>query len=415
MIHTDFEDLLQQAMGLDAASIGSCAVERAVNERLLACEIDDLPAYLERVRGSATELQALIEAVIVPETWFFRDPEAFQELSRIAIEEWLPGHAQGTLRLLSAPCSSGEEPYSMAMALLDARFPQERCRIDAVDISDRGLKIAGGALYGKNSFRGTDLKFRDRYFDPSASRFHLREAVLKQVHFHHGNLLDPGFLPGLALYDIIFCRNLLIYFDRTTQDRAVEVLKRLLNPKGVLFVGPSESGLLLSHGFESNKVPLAFAHRRSGLELTPRVPAPARIFVTLASDAPLASPDSALKPHRTPRPERTTATSGLPGAAHDVAFRLADQGRMAEAAEACEEHLREHGPSVQSFFLLGLIRAAAGNLKDARQYYGKALYLDRHHEGALLHLRMLLEKQGDATGAKVIRDRLERLAPKRTA
>jgi chemotaxis protein methyltransferase WspC len=88
---------------------------------------------------------------------------------------------------------------------------------------------------------------------------------------------------------------------------------------------------------------------------------------------------------------------------------------MAEAAEACEEHLRRHGPSVQSFFLLGLIRAAAGNLNDARRYYRKALYLDRHHEDTLLHLRLLLETQGDAAGAQIIRDRLLRLEQKRTA
>jgi chemotaxis protein methyltransferase WspC len=415
MIHADIEHLLQQAMGLDATSIGSPAIKRAVRERLSLCEINDLGAYLEWVRASATELQALIEAVIVPETWFFRDPGAFEELARIATEEWLPDNPQGTLRLLSAPCSSGEEPYSMAMALLDTGFPEHRCHIDAVDISAQGLKAARGALYGKNSFRSADLAFRDRYFDTMAPRFRLREAVLKQVRFQHGNVLRQDFLPGSAPYDIIFCRNLLIYFDRTTQDRTVEVLKRLLKPEGVLFVGSSESGLLLRHGFDSSKAPLAFAFRCSGCGPTAIAPVPAHSPATPASDAPEPSPASVSKANLAPRPECAVQAPALHQRAHDEAFRLADQGRMAEAAEACEEHLRKHGPSVQSFFLLGLIRAAAGNLDDARRFYRKALYLDRHHEGTLLHLRLLLEAQGDATGAKVIRDRLQRLEHKRTA
>ncbi len=411
MIHADFERLLKHAMGLHSASIGSSAIEQAVNARLSVCELNDGDAYLERVRTSATELQALIEAVIVPETWFFRDPVAFAELTRVA-NEWLPGNPLGTFRLLSVPCSSGEEPYSMTMALRDAGFPDNRYRIDAVDISTQGLKVARGTLYRKNSFRGADLTFRDRYFEPTALGYRLSDAVLNGVHFAQGNVLADDFLPGAAIYDVIFCRNLLIYFDRPTQDRAVEVLKRLLKPTGILFVGPSEGSLLLSHNFDSNKMPMAFAFRRSVSGPLANPPDCARANPAPPPNTPplsrVPTPDTAA------RPQRAAQASALLSPTHDEAFRLADQGRMAEAAEACELHLLKHGPSVQSFFLLGLIRAAAGRLTEARQYYRKALYLDRHHHDTLVHLSMLLEKQGDAAGSQVIRDRLQRLRQQRT-
>ena len=110
-----------------------------MQERQSACHLGDVHAYLERVRVSGTELQALIEAVVVPETWFFRDRHAFVALARLAREEWLPSHREGALALLSLPCSTGEEPYSMAMALLDADVPANRFRVDAVDISTRSL------------------------------------------------------------------------------------------------------------------------------------------------------------------------------------------------------------------------------------------------------------------------------------
>ena len=413
MTHAAFEILLQQAMGLDAASIGSSAVERAVMGRMLACNLDQMTDYLQRVRASSHELQALIEAVIVPETWFFRDREAFVELARVAGEEWLPGNPEGALRLLSVPCSSGEEPYSMAMALCDAGLSPKRCRIDAVDISTQGLGTAQCAVYGKNSFRGADLKFRDRHFETTAPGWRLSGAARHCVQFQQGNLLADDFMPGAEIYDIIFCRNLLIYFDRSAQDRAVQVLGRLLKPKGVLFVGPSEGGLLLSHGFVSSKVPLAFAFRR-GTGIAATLPAPTPVTLKLRSVAQKASIPNVANPDAASR-----AAMATPPAANEPALaqahRLADAGRMADAAKACAEHLSKYGPSVPAFFLLGLIRAAAGNLAEARDYYRKALYLDRNHHETLLHLGLLLEKEGDGAGARVIRERLQRLLKKRSA
>jgi chemotaxis protein methyltransferase WspC len=417
MVDGEFESLLKQAMGLDAASIGSPAVERAVRARASACGLKDANTYLERVRASATELQALIEEVVVPETWFFRDREAFAALARIAREEWLPAHSEGALRVLSLPCSTGEEPYSTAMALLDAGIAANRCRIDAVDISAPVLAHARRAVYGKNSFRGAELAFRDRYFEATAHGYHLRDAVRQQVRFQHGNMFAADFLPGEELYDVIFCRNLLIYFDGATQDRAVQLLKRLLAAKGVLFVAPSETGLLLNHGFVSAKVPMAFAFRKIGA--VPQVTAAAfdhairrhRQTSMLPGIAPRLHPvhgaakriDS--RPKTSPEPSAKVDT----GMNLDGASRLADQGHLVEAAKTCEEHLRVHGPSARAFHLLGLIRAATGNLKEADQFYRKALYLDRDHRDALVHLALLLEKRGDATGAQVLRSRAQRL------
>src|SRR5437899_821468 len=109
-----FEALLKHTMGLDVASIGPAMIERAVRERLATSGAIDLDAYWQLVQTSETELQALIEAVIVPETWFFRDREAIEALARLAWEQSL--RTQRPLRLLSLPCSTGEEPYSIAMA-----------------------------------------------------------------------------------------------------------------------------------------------------------------------------------------------------------------------------------------------------------------------------------------------------------
>ncbi|PYR25924.1 MAG: methyltransferase, partial [Acidobacteria bacterium] len=152
--------------------------------------------YWKHLGVSDAELQELIDAVVVPETWFFRDRESFLALARLVREEWLRSPWAGVLRLLSLPCSTGEEPYSMAMALLEAAVPADRFRIDALDISTRALAQAGRAVYGRNSFRGDELGFRDRHFETAAQNYRVSETVRQRVRLQQGNLFAAVFLPS---------------------------------------------------------------------------------------------------------------------------------------------------------------------------------------------------------------------------
>jgi chemotaxis protein methyltransferase WspC len=418
MILSGFEDLLKQNMGLDTASIGSSSIRRAVEQRIKACNLKRWQDYWEHLLSSKIELQELIEAVAVPETWFFRNNEAFAALGRLASEKWMPANSGRAMRLLSVPCSTGEEPFSMTMALLEAHVPVERFTIDAVDITTRVLVQARIAVYGRNSFRGLNLSFRDKYFRLSPPGYELTELVRKQVIFQQGNLLGRDFLLGGKHYDVIFCRNLLIYFDRPTQDRAVKALSDLLTEKGLLFVGPSETGLMLRHGFTSAKWPLAFAFRK-----TSSIP-PERADIQhqhrqsrLVSNSRQAQRSSGIlkidqqqaklipKPQIRPMPEPAPASeSNL-----DAAGKLADQGRTAEAFEICKAHLRQYGPSVKAFYLMGLISDAAGSAKEASGYYRKALYLEPNHYEALMHLVFLAEKVGDTADVEILQDRARRV------
>ena len=399
----DFDRLLKQTMGLDIASIGASALERAVQERQRECSVDDTRAYLDRVRASKDELQALIETIVVPETWFFRDRAAFAALVRFVREEWLPTHADGCLRLLSVPCSTGEEPYSMAMALLDAHVPPGRFRIDAIDICERSLTHARRGIYGKGSFRGDVTAYRERYFEPVTGGHALCGAVRPHVNFQQGNLLNAGFLPGADIYDVVFCRNLLIYFDRATQDQAVSVLDRLLAPKGILFAGSSESGVFVNHSFSSAKLPMAFAFRKGGPIAPQKPPATVTKIQHLTARRPIASV-------RSSQPSAEIRLPPPPESGADEAIKLADQGHFAEASRCCEAQLLRQGPSAQVFHVLGLVRDASGNADDAAIYYRKALYLDPGHQDALVHLALLMEKQGLKSEAQTLWNRARRLA-----
>ena len=263
MTAIDFENLLKQKMGLDSTSVGSSTVERAVRSRMVAIGLEQIDEYWHTLSDSAQELQNLVEAVVVPETWFFRDRPAFSVLVRLVTEEWRPRHPNSVLRVLSIPCSTGEEPYSIVMGLLDAGLILEQMYIDAVDISTQALARARRGVYGSNSFRGEDLCFRDRYFRPVGHGYELNERIRGRVRFHHGNLLSDDFRLAEAPYDAIFCRNLLIYFDRPMQLQAMTTLRGLLADSGFLFVGPAEAFLASCSGFTSVNQAMSFAFRKT--------------------------------------------------------------------------------------------------------------------------------------------------------
>lgn len=409
-----FEHLLERTMGLSAASIGTSAVERAVRARLRACELDDADHYWERILQSPDEVQHLVEAVVVPETWFFRDPAAFAAMVRMVMEEWLPAHPTGTLRLLSLPCSTGEEAYTMAMALIDAGLPTDRFRIDAIDISGLSLAIARRGIYGGNSFRGQHLAFRERHFEPAERGCRIGDTVRGPVRFLQGNLLGADVPGGGETYDVVFCRNLLIYFDIATQNRAVGVLKRLLAPHGMLFVGHSEASLMLDQGLVSARMPMAFAFRKGAISSQPKAkPAPERIAFQPKA-APAKKAPASLRPSPSPAPAFKRAAPPKPARDLGELRRIADLGQLDEAARGCQELMREQGATLEAFLLLGLISDAGGNLVAATGYYRKALYLEPDHAETLGHLALLLKKQGDVAGAKVLNDRMRRLAAKGT-
>jgi len=362
-------------------------------------------SYLALLRASKIEWNELIESVVVPETWFFRDIGPFNTLVEVVMKEWLPANHSSTLRLLSLPCSSGEEPYSMAMALVDAGFSHERLRIDAVDISARALARAKRAIYGKHSFRGGEFEFRDKYFRLTAEGYALDPAIAKLVRFQQGNLLAPDFPRPSDLYDFIFCRNLLVYFAPETREKALDIMGGLLTPQALLFVGAAEQQFVLEHGFESARWPMAFAcrkkrssaYRQSFSKISETLE-----YKHLAGRACSLLEDPAI-------PSYGSQAEGIENRNRlQFAKRLADEGRLKEAASICEAHLQDPGPCAEAYYLLGLVRDAHGD-PAAPDFYRKALYLEPNHYDSLVQLALSSKQNGDTELARRLMTRAKRV------
>jgi len=448
-----FAAWLFEETGMDAESLGSSARVRAATLLVAngACEaasgqassVQTLDAQWPHLAATAAGRQALIDALVVPETWFFRDHEAFTALARLGAERarMEPGQV---LRVLSVPCSSGEEPYSAAMALLDAGLGADQFAIDAIDISATSVEAAQRGIYGRNAFRSSALTFRDRHFTQGPDGWRIGAHVRRQVTFERANLFDWLEVHPVR-YDFIFCRNVLIYFSRDAQDRTIALLRARLAEGGLIFVGPAETGAMMRNEMASAEIALAFAYRQplasdaraqgaampwpvtsssalAPLKLASVAPAPLRAATAmprtlLATNAWSASARSHSEPKRGLKhapglalQASASATAAPPDDVLAQARRLADAGDLDAAYRLALQATHASAPDADAWYLAGLIADALGLAAEARDYYRKAIYLEPSHYEALAHLATLLDMRGDAAGARRLMRRADRAA-----
>ncbi|WP_455209054.1 CheR family methyltransferase [Kaarinaea lacus] len=424
--------LLHQKIGLNASSVGDSSIERAVKHRLAENKIDNIKTYYELLLVNATELAELVEEVVVPETWFFRNNtpfDAFREYITKTIEPKL--QAGEKIRILSIPCASGEEPYSVAICLHHAGFALDKIAIDAVDISKRALTKAKRAIYGRNSFRGVDQEIQDIYFKKGGAGYRLIEEIRDVVNFQQGNFLVGPLSPQADYYDAIFCRNLLIYFDRETQKVAMEKLHRALKERGALFVGHAETSqvtrdlfvqLYSARSFGYVKVSEATGRQsKRAMQLPQKIPDQWQsVFDQLArltsgNGATAAKADAAKprpKKEFTAKPPQATE-SVRPKISLTSVERLANQGKYADAIELCLTFLKQNPDSANGYYLLGLVKDLNGDSKAADIMLRKAIYLDPNHQQALVLAALLAEKRGDIEAALSYKRRAKRVAQRK--
>lgn len=407
------ERILYDRIGLDVTTVGSSLVERAVQRRMAAIGERTTHGYCARILADEQEMQELVEIVVIPETYFFREPEALEALAQRLASGPLRPTPESPVRILSAPCSTGEEPYSIAMTLLAAGHPPAALAIDAVDVSQEAVRRARRAVYRRPSFRGGSFDWRP-YFESRGDEQVLRPEVRDVVRIVQGNLFAADFRAPRERYDAIFCRNLLIYFDTEAQSRVIATLAGLLASDGVLVVGAADTFAVRRAGF----VPVAGAERAFLFRLAPegeRLPditrvAPSAPATVLPSKPAARRRSRAAGPARPIAPIKRAAPpeASAPEDASAAVARLANEGRLAEAIRVGEAAMADGAPSADLLMLVGAAYEATKDEGRAEGCYRRALYLDPAHEESLLHLALLLERRGDSEGAKRLRARARR-------
>ena len=429
--HAGLESLLTSWIGLDSSTLGTASLGSAFQRRLEATGLTSLDALRATVEHDLRERDLLVEDVVVSESWFFRDEQTFSFLESFARTiAAMPGRRP--VRILSVPCACGEEPYSIAMRLFDAGLPAEAFTIDAFDVSHACLDRARAGGYSSNAFRNADLDFRRRWFHEDGRRSVIDPAVRKQVRFAWGNLLDPGFAAGAAAYDLIFCRNLLIYLTPHARQQVERTLDRLLAPDGALVLGAAEPPIMRGGWLPAGASSMFALLRRTHAPVTGGnlQAAPGRGVRGRSAEPPrlatgglrsAASP-RALAAKASPQADEPLAlrtaseVSATPLAALlDKAGELANAGRHTDAIALCEAHVRDAGPTPDLFFLLGTLYQAHGDPDRAESCFHKTLYLDPMHEEAALALALLAGCRGDERMAESYRETATRIFSRKAA
>ena len=236
-------DLVRQRSGIVLETGKEYLVEGRLLPLARAAAADDVDAYLRalRVAPHPARLESVVDALTTNETSWFRDAQPFQALVDHVVPEVRAGHGAGPLRVWSAACSSGQEPYSIAMALADV-VPAGRLEILATDLSAEMIDRARAARYSQLEVnRGLPITMLVRYFQRAGADWEVVPELRKQVTFKRHNLLELP--PAGGPFDIVFMRNVLIYFDLATKQEVLRRVQRVVRPGGYLLLGAAETTL----------------------------------------------------------------------------------------------------------------------------------------------------------------------------
>lgn len=442
-----FHDYLLERCGLHFEPRNAKLLQRGLVNRMGALKIASFREYYdylvqhEERRG---ELNKLLQFLTVGETYFFRYHAHFEILREQVIRDIAEvGRREGPrrLRFWSAGCSTGEEPYSLAIAVMEA-LPDWRdwdIRILATDINRRSLRKARDGVYGYRALRVTPGEYQERYFEKVGTSFIVKEKVRSLVEFAQFNLQTPLF-PGMddpaGGFDAIFCRNVMIYFNIQTMREIVKKFTRSLVPGGYLFLGHSETLMQISSDYERLSRHGGFYYRKKeGVAevgptriggLLPEAAAPVaagkpapfkrrreapRVF-ELPLPIPVPLPQAPVSPevlfsqaeelfndeHYEAASEMLeTLLAAAPehaGACVMQGFILANSGRFEDALVCCEGALMLDDLLPEAYFLKGLIMELTDRETEAVKEYRKAILLDMFFVMPHYHLGKLFLRTG---------------------
>ena len=406
--------IIKDKIGLDSSTIGDTTLETIIIQRMNQCKIEDLEVYCTLVKNSREELSELLEVAVIPETWFFRDIKPFEIIYK-KIKQRLNENSSSLLKILSIPSSTGEEPYSLAMYLIDKGIDESRFTIDAVDISTRALQCAEQGLYGNNSFRGKHYHaYQNKHFTKEGDFHKINHNISNKVKFYKLNILHNNALLKNK-FDFMLCRNLLIYFDIQTKLTAFKNLSNCLKDDGYLFIGHSEFGsvpdkLFQNTGFEQAFALIKHCHpnfkEKKSLTQTPQTSSsPVKAQKKELNLKQKATFESLI--HKTADNDTQNINKDIPLSLNKVR-ELAYLAKYKEAEALCHQYIDSQGENSESLFLLGLIASSQKNSNVAELLFRKSLFLEPKHYESLSHLSLLLQENGDIKNAELFKKRADR-------
>ena len=382
---------LERGIAAAASEFGMADVQSCIN-------------WLVSTSLTRNQVEILASHLTVGETYFFREQRSFEVLDTHILPELLRAHDEtgSRVRIWSAGCCTGEEPYSIAM-LLDRLIPDAVKRnftILATDINPRFLRKAAEGVYSDWSFRETPAWIRERYFNRRKDgRFEIKPHIRKRVTFSYVNLAEdayPSLWNNTNAMDVIFCRNVLMYFGAEQAGEVVAKLRSSLVDGGWLITSPAETSGILFSAFTAVEFPGVFLYRRMTGGAPRTVVAGHRLpaFDVAPSSPPKEAPHEPVRVRETGPPAICEQKPDEREPPRHMARTCANQGKLAEAIEWCEKAIASDKLDPASHYLLATIQQEQGYADSAAQALKRALYLDPEFVLAHFALGNLCLSQG---------------------
>ena len=253
-------DLIYKNTGIVFDEKKKYFVENRVREHMEELGISSLKEYIYRLKVDKNVLKDFISKITVNETYFYREYYHLKALARLVQTE----NFGYPVKVLSIPCSTGEEPYSIAIVLNEVLENPLKFEVVGVDIDRNALERAKEGIYGKRSVSKLPSEYLEKYFDETPDgRWRVKEILRRRVRFYEGNILDRLFMKGLGTFHYVFCKNLLIYFDDRARMQAINNLYDIMADGGYLFLGHAESVSRSSSLFEPVKIEGTILYRKA--------------------------------------------------------------------------------------------------------------------------------------------------------
>ncbi|MBV8634260.1 MAG: protein-glutamate O-methyltransferase CheR [Burkholderiaceae bacterium] len=408
---TRFSEVLADLIGMQFAEAKHDELGKVLHKRMQLHDLD-CEAYLVRLTAAPgrAELAQLARELTVTETYFMRHIEQFQALAEVALPERIAPAMGRPMQILSAGCSSGEEAYSIAMILRE-RFPQAGAVITALDLNPAVLQKAAKGQYGTWSLRACPEETRARWFRKSGELFELDASLRSMVRFEERNLTEaaPEFWHE-GRFDIVFCRNILMYFSPEQAQAAVARIAHAMAPGAYLFLGHAETLRGLSNEFHLCHTHNAFYYSRKNVT-TAALPATA----TQEPLPPMRLPQDtswfeaiqqaaarvhALTAEPAPAPQQGTAQPDT-DALLLQAVNASHDGKLDQAEALCHALLEADDMNAGAHYVLALCREGRGDPFGASEHGRIAAYLDPGFAMPRLHLGLALRRMERRAEARI--------------
>ena len=407
----ELKSYLLEHSGLHFSQHNHRILERGLLRRIQALRMESLSAYFSYLSATSDnydEMNKLIGLLTVGETSFFRYRSHREALLHYAIPRLLKQNkSHGKLRIWSAGCSTGEEPFSLAILLLE-NFPELvdwDVQILATDINKRSLRQAREGVYGERSLRMMEGPLRERYFQKVDKFFSLSAQARRMVHFDYLNL-QTGAFPGEGKQsgeiDLLFCRNVLIYFDLETIRRIIEKFSQVLKPEGYLFLGHSETMQNVSDRFQRHHQNNAFFYQLKGRVaaekgLSTRVISKSSQLSATVAPVSVKTRDKPLEATVVDKKTvsvQATPTLCDPQQLYRDALIAFDHEKFAESSKLFDQLLEQQPTNPKALVGKGLLMANQGKYGDARRCCARAIMQDDLLPEAYLLRGLILDMEG---------------------